>query len=59
MITVLHKDPGTQTSAVKEIPSIDDVHDRSENLKDTENKHSVVNTLYERGKLVNIDCLHN
>ena len=56
-ITVLRKDPGIQTSAVKEIPSIDDVHDRSENVKDTEIKLSFVNTLYERGMLINIDAL--
>ena len=56
-ITVLHKDPGTQTIAVKEIPSIyDDSDDRSENVKDTNIKHSFVNTLYERGKLIINRC---
>ena len=39
----------TSMSALK--PTIDEIHDRSEHEKDSPNKTSIKNVLYEKGKL--------
>ena len=41
--------PGSKASTVSTKPFIDNVHDRSENEKDTDTKFSAENALYERG----------
>ena len=50
-ITVLHNHPESESNPVTTKPFIVDVHNRSENEKDTEAKVSVKNTLYERGRV--------
>ena len=42
---------------VKDIPSINDVHDQSEKEKASQVKQSVVNILYERGEFIKLSQL--
>ena len=45
-----HRESESKTSLLPLKPTIEDIHDRSENEKDTPNKMSMKNVLYEPGK---------
>ena len=44
--------PDTPENKMNKLPTIDDIHDRSENEKVTTNKTSMMNVLYEPGRFI-------
>ena len=54
-IVVLDHERKASCLALK--PTIDEIHDRTENEENTENKMSMKNVLYEPGKYVSSTCI--
>ena len=49
--------PDTPENRIDILPTIEDIHDRSENEKDTQNKTSMNNVLYEPGRFIYVCTL--